>query len=317
MQGLTQRKVHGLKLLQRLGVGAAAEVIERVLQRQRLLAQVDATYEPYGTGCNGTGTGLGGRNVLPAAMATSFGGSDNSIPFTWSPVRYQQVFLGSDLPSAFTMAGLELRQNERGPVAHGVTVDLEIMVGYTTRTPTTMSTTFATNFDSGTPVVVSDPPVSGRPVSVPTSGAVSTGSVSATSIGVVSSATSIRVSSALASVVVVSALVQGTTLEWVAERLGLVDPRPEVHAAPLEVDAFGNLELVEFDVAGDHAIDGAFVRELGLPRSALIALVARGKDTIPPRGSTVIEAGDRLFVLVPRSDRPELEDVFTRWRQRV
>ena len=118
-------------------------------------------------------------------------------------------------------------------------------------------------------------------------------------------------------VVVVSALVQGTTLEWVAERLGLVDPRPEVTAAPLEVDALGSLELVEFDVAGDHAIAGAAVRELGLPRSALIALVARGGDTIPPRGSTVLEAGDRLFVLVPRTNRPELDDVFTRWRRRV
>jgi potassium/hydrogen antiporter len=118
-------------------------------------------------------------------------------------------------------------------------------------------------------------------------------------------------------VVVVSALVQGTTLEWVAERLGLVDPRPEVRAAPLEVDALGNLELVEFDVAGDHAIAGSLVRELGLPRSALVALVARGRDTIPPRGRTLIEAGDRLFVLVPRSNRPELEDVFERWRRRV
>ena len=118
-------------------------------------------------------------------------------------------------------------------------------------------------------------------------------------------------------VVVVSALVQGTTLEWVAERLGLVDPRPAVTAAPLEVDALGSLELVEFDVAGDHAIAGAAVRELGLPRSALIALVARGGDTIPPRGSTVLEPGDRLFVLVPRTNRPELDDVFTRWRRRV
>ena len=118
-------------------------------------------------------------------------------------------------------------------------------------------------------------------------------------------------------VVVVSTLVQGTTLEWVAERLDLVDPRPTVVAPPLEVDALGSLELVEFDVAGDHAIAGAVVRELGLPRTALIAVVARGHETIPPRGSTVIEAGDRLFVLAPRESRPELEDVFSRWRRRV
>jgi cell volume regulation protein A len=118
-------------------------------------------------------------------------------------------------------------------------------------------------------------------------------------------------------VVVVSALLQGTTLEWTAARLGLVDPRPAVVAAPLEVDALGSLELVEFDVAGDHAIAGAAVRELGLPRSALIAVVARHGDTIPPRGTTVIEPGDRLFVLAPRAMRAELEDVFSRWRRRV
>jgi potassium/hydrogen antiporter len=118
-------------------------------------------------------------------------------------------------------------------------------------------------------------------------------------------------------VVVVSALVQGTTLEWVAERLDLVDPRPTVAHPPLEVDALGSLELVEFDVAGDHAIAGAMVRELGLPRTALIAVIARRNETIPPRGSSVLEPGDRLFVLAPRSVRPELEDVFARWRRRV
>src|SRR5438093_2930582 len=94
-------------------------------------------------------------------------------------------------------------------------------------------------------------------------------------------------------VVVVSALLQGTTLEWIATRLDLVDPRPAVVAAPLEVDALGSLALAELDVAGDHAIAGAAVRELGLPRSALIAVLARHGETIPPRGTTVIEAGDR------------------------
>jgi cell volume regulation protein A len=118
-------------------------------------------------------------------------------------------------------------------------------------------------------------------------------------------------------VVVVSTLLQGSTLEWVAERLELVDPRPSVVAPPLEVDALGSLELVEFNVAGDHAIADAVVRELGLPRTALVAVIARGHETIPPRGSTKIEAGDRLFVLAPRENRPELEDVFARWRRRV
>ena len=118
-------------------------------------------------------------------------------------------------------------------------------------------------------------------------------------------------------VVVVSALVQGTTLEWVAEKLRVVSLAPRAIAPPLEVGALSSLDLIDFDVAPDHAIAGSAVRELGLPRSALVAVVARGDETIPPRGSTVIEPGDRLFVLVPRSMRPEIEDVFSRWRRRV
>ena len=118
-------------------------------------------------------------------------------------------------------------------------------------------------------------------------------------------------------VVVVSAVVQGTTLERVAGRLGLLAPAPPVHEAPLEVGPLSKLELVDFAVAGDHAVNGSAVRELGLPRSALIAVINRGDETIPPRGSTVVQSGDRLFVLIPRTMRADLEDVFARWRRRV
>ena len=118
-------------------------------------------------------------------------------------------------------------------------------------------------------------------------------------------------------VVLVSAAIQGTTLESVAARLGLVSAAPPVHEAPIEVSAKSQLELVDFPVAADHAINGAAVRELGLPREALIAVVNRGGRAIPPRGSTVVKTGDRLFVLVPHTKRADLEDVFSRWRRRV
>jgi potassium/hydrogen antiporter len=118
-------------------------------------------------------------------------------------------------------------------------------------------------------------------------------------------------------VVVVSTLAQGTTLEWVAERLGVTSSAPPVTVPPLEVSHQSALDLVDFVVSPSHSIAGARIRELGLPRTALVAAVTRGDQTIPPRGSTVIEPGDRLFVLVPRELRPELEDVFVRWRRRV
>jgi cell volume regulation protein A len=118
-------------------------------------------------------------------------------------------------------------------------------------------------------------------------------------------------------VVVVSVIVQGTTLEWVARKLGLLSYAPRPPESPLEVGPLSKLDLVDFAVAPDHSIAGAHVRETGLPRSALIAIINRGEETIPPRGSTVIEPGDRLFVLVPHAMRADLEDVFARWRRLV
>jgi potassium/hydrogen antiporter len=118
-------------------------------------------------------------------------------------------------------------------------------------------------------------------------------------------------------VVVVSAILQGTTLERVAARLGLLSHAAPRFEAPIEVGESSLLDLLDFVVAPDHAIAGAAVREVGLPRSAIIAVVVRGDDSIPPRGSTVIEPGDHLFVLAPHSIRPAIEDVFSRWRRRV
>lgn len=117
-------------------------------------AQVTATYGEFGTGCPGTGIGLGNTQIVPAGANTSFG-SGNAIPFGWTPNRYQQVILGAELPTAFTIAAMKLRQPSRGPVAHGFTVDMDIKAGYTTR-PTSgqLSTTYASNWDSGAPVQV-------------------------------------------------------------------------------------------------------------------------------------------------------------------
>jgi potassium/hydrogen antiporter len=118
-------------------------------------------------------------------------------------------------------------------------------------------------------------------------------------------------------VVLVSAILQGTTLEWVAGRLNLlasVSPRDE---PPIELGESSTLDLLDFVVAEDHAIAGAAVREVGLPRTAIIAVVVRDDVSIPPRGSTVIEPGDRLYVLAPHGIRPAIEDVFSRWQRRV
>jgi cell volume regulation protein A len=118
-------------------------------------------------------------------------------------------------------------------------------------------------------------------------------------------------------VVLVSAAVQGTTLEWLARRLRLLAPARPAEPPLAVTGPAAALDIEEFAVARDHAIAGASVRELGLPREALVAVVVRGDEAIPPRGSTKLEPGDVLFVLVPHGKRPDVEDVFSRWRRRV
>lgn len=115
-------------------------------------------------------------------------------------------------------------------------------------------------------------------------------------------------------IVLASALVQGTTLERVAEKLGVVDQLPSAEKAKRDMN---RSEKIRFVVAPQHAIAGSKVFEVGLPHKAKISKVSRGSQAIVPTSKTAIEAGDRLTIVAPLAMHPEIEDVFTRWRRRV
>ena len=117
-------------------------------------------------------------------------------------------------------------------------------------------------------------------------------------------------------VVLVSVLVQGMTLAPLAQRLGLArEPKP-FYRPPIESDVVRSLggEILDFTVKADDAVNGSQVRDLGLPRRALVAMIVRGEDAIPPRGRTRLAAGDRLYVLVRAESEGAVIDVFNRWR---
>ena len=73
-------------------------------------------------------------------------------------------------------------------------------------------------------------------------------------------------------------------------------------------------DTVEYPVRGDDAIAGRHVRDLGLPREALVSAIVRGDEVVAPRGSTRIRAGDRLHVLVRREVAKEVDRLQERWR---
>jgi cell volume regulation protein A len=116
-------------------------------------------------------------------------------------------------------------------------------------------------------------------------------------------------------VVLVSAFVQGTTLEPLARRLGLTTERPALSRPPIEVGAVQGADLIEYEVREGHAVAGRRVRELGLPRAALVAVIVREEQAVPPRGSTRVEAGDRLYVLLRNENRKEMESLMRAWEE--
>jgi len=118
-------------------------------------------------------------------------------------------------------------------------------------------------------------------------------------------------------VVLISTLVQGATIEPLARALGLTGTGPALPRQPLvEVGTIRRLgaEVLEYPVGGQDAIVGRVVNELGLPREALVNVIVRSDEALLPRGSTQIEAGDRLHILVREPVRALVEELYDRWR---
>ena len=117
--------------------------------------------------------------------------------------------------------------------------------------------------------------------------------------------------------VVLSTVFQGATFEQLAKRLGVTSDEAALPAPLMEHGMIRRLgaEVVEFPVGPDDAIVGRRVRELGLPREALLNVIVRGVQAIPPRGSSVIESGDRLHVLVRQEAAIEFRRQLRVWRE--
>jgi potassium/hydrogen antiporter len=116
-------------------------------------------------------------------------------------------------------------------------------------------------------------------------------------------------------VVVTSTLIQGASFEPLAKRLGLTTDEP---ALPQRLFESGRIRQMGGDVIAFRLPEGAAaaghpVRELELPREALVNVIVRDGHAIPPRGSTVLEEGDELHVLVRGELRKEVEDQTKVW----
>jgi cell volume regulation protein A len=116
--------------------------------------------------------------------------------------------------------------------------------------------------------------------------------------------------------VLVSTLLQGSTFEPLARALGATTEEPALPRPLVEVGTIRQLgaDVVEVPITEGDAAIGVRVRDLGLPRDALVNVLVRGDEALPPRGSTRLEAGDRLYIVARQTALTALEDARERWR---
>jgi cell volume regulation protein A len=118
-------------------------------------------------------------------------------------------------------------------------------------------------------------------------------------------------------VVVTSTLVQGASFEPLARALGLTTDEPALPRRLLESGRIRRMggDVVSYRLRPGAAAAGHLVRELGLPREALVNVIVRDGAAIPPRGSTELREGDELHVLVRGELRDQVEELTQRWHE--
>lgn len=118
-------------------------------------------------------------------------------------------------------------------------------------------------------------------------------------------------------VVVSSTLVQGASFEPLASRLGLTTDEPALPRRLLESGRIRRMggDVVAYRLPPGAAAAGHPVRDLDLPREALVNVIVRDGNAIPPRGSTELREGDELHVLVRSELRDEVEKLTRKWKE--
>jgi len=108
--------------------------------------------------------------------------------------------------------------------------------------------------------------------------------------------------------VVVFTLVQGPTLPWIAERLGVADAYQTldlaVESTPLE--ELG-AELIQVQVGPQSHLHGVEVFELRLPQGANVTLVVRNGGGFVPEPNTTIRRGDQLLIVATAETKARVE----------
>ena len=97
-------------------------------------------------------------------------------------------------------------------------------------------------------------------------------------------------------ITILSLVIQGSTVSWMAGRLGLSKVLPQ--------DNFGidlpdkiKSAMSEIEVREAFLAKGQHLKDISLPEGTLVVMVKRGEEYFVPTGGTLLKLGDKLLVL--------------------
>lgn len=102
-------------------------------------------------------------------------------------------------------------------------------------------------------------------------------------------------------IAIASVVLQGTSLVYAAELLGLIDHSEVQKSHGFELEGYST-DLIELYVGETCAVAGKALVDAQLPENALIVLVKRQGKFVTPNGKTILTPGDRLMVMVDNAD---------------
>jgi cell volume regulation protein A len=113
-------------------------------------------------------------------------------------------------------------------------------------------------------------------------------------------------------VVLVSATLQGWTLPTFARWLRLQEPVRAIPSVSLELLSLRDVDadVVDYVITPDSPVAGRTVEAIGLPDGAIVAAVLRDGTLIAPKGPTLVQAGDHLFVISRTPQRDSVDRLF-------
>ncbi|CAM5223388.1 potassium/proton antiporter [Alishewanella longhuensis] len=113
-------------------------------------------------------------------------------------------------------------------------------------------------------------------------------------------------------VVLISATLQGSTLPWMARRLGLIETTQAKAPATLEITSLGDVDaaIVEYTLSENSRAAYRRLSRMALPEGVVVAMISRGDKVIPPRGSTILQPEDHLFIVLKHDYKDFVEQAF-------